>query len=197
MDEIDEMFATVLVSMSEDGKTEGQPKSFPDYPEENPSKAVLIRWLDQWEDDFNTSGYAAIMRGELPHDVARLTERELVEVPESTATDQASVSRRAAVESENARIEFTNKQNKAERIAKITELKNRVASKIKKAMRLTAPIKLQELLDTNALVDEDGNEVANAFDGPAMFKSILKLTQSKHLLGGFRRLKRAIGKQMI
>ena len=148
MDEIDNLFATVLVSMADDGKTESPTKSsFPDYPEENPTKSAAIRWLDTWEDDLNSSGYAAIMRGELPHDVARLTDRELLDVP-AAASDAATVSRRTAIESENARIEFTNKQNKAERIAKVTELKNRVAAKLKKAMRFTAPIKLQELMET-------------------------------------------------
>ena len=66
-----------LMAMAAEAHSETDKKeriTFPDFPGEEPSKRALQRWLDTWDDDLNSSGYAAIMRGELPFDVAKLKE---------------------------------------------------------------------------------------------------------------------------
>ena len=38
----------------------------PEFPTEKPAKNELVKWLDTWKDELNTSGYAALLRGDEP-----------------------------------------------------------------------------------------------------------------------------------
>ena len=61
------IFATIEdTSMPESGKT-----SWPDYPGELPGKTASIKWIEQWTDDFNTSGYASYMEKDIPNKSSR------------------------------------------------------------------------------------------------------------------------------
>ena len=55
---------------NKDGKTE-----WPEFPGEKPTKGQLIKWLETWTDLLGQAGYASIVRGELPPDLAKLAER--------------------------------------------------------------------------------------------------------------------------
>ena len=52
-----------------------------EYPGEKPKKNELIQWVESWEDDINTAGLSTLMRGEMPFEVAKLTERPTITVP--------------------------------------------------------------------------------------------------------------------
>ena len=76
MSYLDEFSKDVLAA--DDGTAPDLGKTFPDFPGEKPSKTKLIDWLDTWEDDLGNAGFSALMRGDIPHDVAKLKDRDLL-----------------------------------------------------------------------------------------------------------------------
>ena len=71
---------------NKDGKTE-----WPEFPGEKPTKGQLIKWLETWTDLLGQAGYASIVRGELPPDLAKLAERDLVDVSKMTEAQKAAI----------------------------------------------------------------------------------------------------------
>ena len=55
---LDEMFTALVADEkeSEHGKS-----SFPDYPDEKPTRPQLVKWLDKWEDSLVTAGYSILL----------------------------------------------------------------------------------------------------------------------------------------
>ena len=112
-------------ALADNGKSAS---AFPDFPGESPPKAQLKTWVETWKDDLQNTGYAPLLRGELPHTLMKLAPRALLPVP--AGSDPADVARRAAVENENAKIAHTNAINKAESDAQLLELKTRMATSV-------------------------------------------------------------------
>jgi len=140
--------------------------SFPDFPGEKPSKLALERWCDAWYEDLCGMGYSAVLRGEEPFELKKLAPRDLLPVPAEPAAA-------ASVAAKNSEIEHSNAVNEAERVARLREIKNRIAQKLKRALRTNAGLKLKKLLTDHA-VHEPGttNVIEDCYDGVAMFKAI-------------------------
>jgi hypothetical protein len=149
-----DLLAEVLVAEQADGITDNNGKSEPNFPGENPSKRELIAWVDTWEDLLNSSGYSALLRGKETFDLKKLAARELL--PYQGGADDA---RKAAIDVQNAAIAHSNEINAAEKHERILELNNRIASKLAKAMRKTAPIKLKKLRADHKAKERDGTEI--------------------------------------
>ena len=63
-------------------------------------------------------------------------------------------------------------------------MRNRLATKIKKAMRLKAPIYLKELMAKHPEKNEAGAVIPDAHDGIAMFKAIKTTTGTEVRVAG-------------
>ena len=164
----DAMFNQVMIA--DDAQADSGKASWPAFPGERPAKQKLIAWIDAWEDDLNTAGFSAILRGELPFECQKLKPRDLLLVP----ADADSL-RVALYAEKNAQITFENEIKKDECDARILECKNRLAAKLKKALRPTAPLLLGRLLAKHGFVDKFGGQelvVPDAYDGVSMFHDI-------------------------
>ena len=120
------LFAVEESALGSHGKS-----SFPDFPGEKPSKLALERWCDTWYEDLSAIGYSAVLRGEDPFELKKLAPRPLLTVPANAAAA-------ASVEAKNADITHSNDTNKKEYDARLREIKNRVAQKLKRALRPNA-----------------------------------------------------------
>ena len=49
--------------------------TFPEFPSEKPTKSQKINWIESWTEDLNNSGYSALLRGEVPFEIAKLADR--------------------------------------------------------------------------------------------------------------------------
>ena len=134
---------------------------FPDFPEEKPSKLALERWCDTWYEDLSTAGFSSVLRGEEPFELKKLAERELLPVP-------ADPSAAASIAAKNEEIKHSNKINKSERECRLREIKNRIAQKIKRALRPKAGLLLKKLLKEHAVKDDDDEVIEDCYDGVAM-----------------------------
>ena len=140
---------------------------------ENPPKNVLVKWIDKWNDALDSAGYSALKRGELPYELTKLVPRAPLPVG-----DPAN----PAIVSQNAAIAHDNEIKKAEKEARLLEYRNRLASKIKAAMRDKAPLRLNKLLAAHPAKKEDGVTIiadAYAYDGVAMWKELSALHSSE------------------
>jgi hypothetical protein len=79
---MDPIFMSAFAAES-DGLAEGEKTSWPDYPDEKPKKVDLILWLEHWKESLIGSGYGALLRHELPYQLAQLAPRLLLDVPVS------------------------------------------------------------------------------------------------------------------
>ena len=140
----------------------GGKASFPEYPGEAPTKSVQITWCETWSEDLIGIGCSALLRGSLPVEIKKLADRVLLPVPADAALA-------ITVNSENARIEHQNKINKMEREEKVREIENRVASKLRRALRPKAPLLLKTLLAASIHVDVTGAAIDDSFNGIEMF----------------------------
>ena len=104
--------------------------SWPDHPGEKPAKVDLKRWIDKWDSNLDSSGYAAPLRGQEPFDWKRLKERKPLPVPRG-----ADAARTASIEAKNDDIRHDNTWKREEKHARALELKNRLSGKLTKAMR--------------------------------------------------------------
>jgi len=147
--------------------------AFPDYPEEKPKKSDLITWVETWEEDMNAIGYAPLFRGDTPYECKDLKPRPTIIIPEDT-----EAGKRLTLETENTRIEHVNEVNKEKLDARLLEMRTRLANKIKKSMRRTAPIQLKKLMAKHKEKDKDGAEIVDAYDGVAMFKELKALSKT-------------------
>ena len=50
---LDPIFNDIYVAHDDDGQADAGKTSFPVFPDEKPTKAQLIKWLDTWTDDCN------------------------------------------------------------------------------------------------------------------------------------------------
>ena len=116
--------------------------SFPEYPGEKPTKLEQITWLDTWKDDLIAGGYGALLRKETPFALAKLLPKSMHDV--TSVTDEA---RKFTLELDNARISSENARNKIEYDSRMVELKNGLASKLKKSLRAKAPLLLKTIED--------------------------------------------------
>ena len=132
----------------------------PEYPREKPSRLELKQWLETWQDTLVSAGFGAVLRKETPYDLAKLKPKEL-----EAAAESDSDATKAAIASENRRIERENKANKVEYDARMRELQNRLAARLIKALRRKAPIKLKDLKDECGHVAADGSVSTDSFDG--------------------------------
>ena len=110
-------------SLGTNGKT-----SFPDYPEENPSKLALQRWCDTWYEDLSTAGYSAVLRGEEPFALKKYAPRALLTVPSAEPG-------KSQIEAKNADIQASNDINLEEKTARLREIHNSIAHRLKRALR--------------------------------------------------------------
>jgi hypothetical protein len=161
-----DLLAEVFVAEQQDGITDIG-KTEPAFPGENPSKRELIDWVETWEDILNTSGYSALLRGKDTFDLKKLAPRELIPYP--VGADDA---RKAAIDLQNSSIKHSNDVNAAEKHERLLELNNRVASKLSKAMRKTAPIKLKKLRAEHKAKELDGTPTADSYMGADMFNKL-------------------------
>ena len=81
MNSIDPIFTDAFAVDTDPAAAEIVKTAFPDFPDEKPSKKDIIKYLDSWEEDLNTAGYGAFLRGETPHQLAKLAPRPLLDVP--------------------------------------------------------------------------------------------------------------------
>ena len=163
---IDPIVSEILVAIEDGGKPEGGKTSYPDYPGEHPSKTLLNEWVDSWSEDLGSGGYSAVLRGELPFEIAKLAPRPPLDIPRS-----ADPARKLHIEAANDRIVETNAINKTESDARLKEIKVRIASKIIHAMRRAAPIALDALKSKHQMKDEH-DVLIDAYDGVAMFNEL-------------------------
>ena len=173
----DAMFNEVM--LADDVTADSGKAAWPPFPGEKPSKQKLISWLDSWEDDLNTGGFAALLRDEIPFDCQKLKPRPLIPVPLD-----ADPVRAASYAEKNAQIQYENDLKRDELDARVLECKNRLAAKLKKAFRQTAPLLLGRLLAAHAIVDViDGVElqVPDAYDGVAMFRDIKAMLNAREV----------------
>jgi hypothetical protein len=162
----------VLVADEASGGTTASGKaSFPEFPEEKPAKNKLVTWLDTWQEDLTAAGYSTLLRGEEPFELAKLRPRPLLPVPADAAA-------KIAVDNENARITYQNDTNKIEYDTRLIEMKNRLASKIQRALRPKAPLLLSKLMTAHAAKDGMGAVIANTYDGVAMWTELAALRTS-------------------
>ena len=164
---IDPIVKDILVATEDSGKPEGGKTSYPDYPCENPSKTQKTEWIDTWDEDLQASGFSALLRGELPFEIAKLSERPAITIPEGTDPARAAV-----LATENDRIATANAVNKLEAESRTKEIRVRVAAKINRALRKTAPLLLSQLQKAHRLKDASGTEIADAYDGVEMFLAL-------------------------
>ena len=152
-----------------DGTTEDGKKDLPAFPGEKPAKSQLLDWCDLWEDSLKSNGFSAQLRGNEPFEIKKLQER-----PRMTVPADADAGRKAAIDSKNADIDHTNAINLEEKEARLLEIQSRLVGKLSKAMRNTAPIKLDKLLSEHKYVDTMGTPVPDAYNGVNMFLAICK-----------------------
>ena len=145
--------------------------SFTEFPGENPTKVQLEEWIEAWDEDMNQAGFGAFTRDELPYDVAKLVARPLLPLP--TEADKI-----AAVTVKNSEITYHNNVLKIEQEGKLIEIKNRLASRVAKAMKKTAKLRLQALQTKHVLKKSDGTAIKGSFDGDAMYKELRALVDS-------------------
>ena len=165
--------------LADDVTADSGKAAWPPFPGEKPSKQKLISWLDSWEDDLNTGGFAALLRDEIPFDCQKLKPRPLIPVPLD-----ADPVRAASYAEKNAQIQYENDLKRDELDARVLECKNRLAAKLKKALRPTAPLLLSRLLAAHAIVDViDGVklQVPDAYDGVAMFRDIKAMLNAREV----------------
>ena len=136
------------------------------YPREKPGKDELKKWLATWKDDLGMAGYGPLTRGETPYELAKLRPIGL-----ETAAAGDSDATKAAIDAENRRTQRENAKNKLEYDARMREIQNRLASKLMKALRKTAPIKLKSVTAKCGHVDA-GVMSTESFDGVAMWKML-------------------------
>ena len=148
-------------SLGTNGKT-----SFPDYPEENPSKLALQRWCDTWYEDLSTAGYSAVLRGEEPFALKKYAPRALLTVP-------ADEPGKSHIEAKNADIQASNDINLEEKTARLREIHNSIAHRLKRALRPRAGLLLKTLLKKH-IVKDSGTDIPDCYDGVAMFKELRK-----------------------
>ena len=167
------------VMLADDVTADSGKAAWPPFPGEKPSKQKLISWLDSWEDDLNTGGFAALLRDEIPFDCQKLKPRPLIPVPLD-----ADPVRAASYAEKNAQIQYENDLKRDELDARVLECKTRLAAKLKKAFRPTAPLLLSRLLAAHAIVDViDGVklQVPDAYDGVAMFRDIKAMLNAREV----------------
>ena len=133
---------------------------FPAFPGEDPPKSELIEWLETWNDSLKNAGYSALLRGQDPYEVKNLIQRDLITVPE-----ESDAAKKAMIETKNEEIKHANMVNKELKDSKLLEMRVRVATKISKAMRASAPLRLGRLQKAHQEKDSSGAGIADAFDG--------------------------------
>ena len=138
-------------------------------------------WVDTWREDLTAGGYGALTRGQVPYEIAKLMDRDLVPVPAVDPGIQAAVAK-------NLEITYLNKVMRVDREGKITELRQRFAMELSRALRPKAKNKLKTLLSKHSVkiggVVQDG-----CYDGEAMWKDIVAglaagLNKHDHVLLG-------------
>ena len=100
--------------------------------------------------------------------MAKLVARPLLPVP-------TEVEKQAAVLVKNSEITYQNSVIKIEQQGKLIEIKNRLASRIAKAMNKTAKLRLQALQAKHGLTAADGTVIRGSFDGDSMYKELKAL----------------------
>ncbi|KAL1510525.1 hypothetical protein AB1Y20_006828 [Prymnesium parvum] len=82
--------------------TSSSHSSTPDFPEEDPPKEALDKWVDAWDAYAATNGYAPMLQGRDPPSVIQFTERDLSLIP--ALPSEAGASAVAAREALRAQI---------------------------------------------------------------------------------------------
>ena len=141
---------------SVDGK-DGKADSFPNHPGETPTRALHKRWAERWRADLSsTAGFSSLMRGDLPIEIKKLADRDLI--PEPSGGN-------VTIAMSNENIKHQNMLNKIKRDARLDEIKNRMAARIITAMRPKAPLRLKKLMDKHQKTDSAGNKIDNSTTG--------------------------------
>ena len=139
--------------------------SWPEFPEENPTKIAAKKWIEAWRDDITTIGYSPLLRGEDHYELTKYAVRPTLAVP-------ADEPGKSTIEAKNAEIVHTNNVNTEEKNHRLREMKNRLASRLRRSLRPRAGLRLDKLLKAHAAKDSSGNDIPDCFDGIAMFKDL-------------------------
>ena len=137
-------------------------ESLPVHPGEKPAKAAHKKWAKKWRADLSARRFGPLLRGEMPFEIKKLTDRAEIVHPDPAHPTPSIVA-------ENAKIKHQNDLNKVERDARLDELKNMVASLLQSAMQETAPLRLAELQKKYQIKDSGGAAIDHSYDGVAMF----------------------------
>ena len=139
--------------------------TFPTHPGEKPSKVAHVKWIKKFKNDLIGIGYAAPLRGELPFEIKKLADRDLIPAPADPAAPGA-----ASITIQNATIAHQNKLNKTEREARMDEMQNRLAARLATAMEIKAPLRLGRLKTKHQRKTTSGDLIPDSYDGIAMFR---------------------------
>ena len=150
-----------------------------DFPGEDPPRAKLRDWLDQWDDNLKSIGYNNLLidrmlpaleelapRPLLAEDGGRDAEGNLIPLdPKSLAT----------IIVENSRIKDLNARNAAKQVSHLNEYRSRLAARLQRALRPKAPILLKKLeTDEYCNLDVNGEIILGSYNGVAMYKTLKK-----------------------
>ena len=121
---MESIFASTHNTLTDNGLSEGVKDGKPDtpvHPGEKPSKVAHKKWAATWRASLTTLGYGSFLRGDVPVDIKKLADRELLAVGEPVNT---------AIVAKNADITYMNTQNKMQREAMLIEYKNKAFAKL-------------------------------------------------------------------
>ena len=54
--------------------------AFADFPGEKPGKAALKRWIENWSNDLDNTGYSAFMRHEIPFELQKFEPQAIIDL---------------------------------------------------------------------------------------------------------------------
>ncbi|KAL1520682.1 hypothetical protein AB1Y20_022251 [Prymnesium parvum] len=154
------------------GPTSSPQSSTPDFPEEDPPKEALDRWIDAWDAYAATNGYAPMLQGRDPPSVIQFTERDLSAIP--ALPSEAGASAVAAREALRAQILHDNAIKRKQRLDTLCDHRHRFALLLIMHLRPRAGLRLQRLLSSHLVSGKVGASDA-VYDGIAMYLELGQL----------------------
>mmetsp|Transcript_12798 Transcript_12798/g.19222 ORF Transcript_12798/g.19222 Transcript_12798/m.19222 type:complete len:354 (-) Transcript_12798:6-1067(-) len=152
--------------------TSSPSSSTPDFPEEDPTKEALDKWIDAWDAYAATNGYAPMLQGRDPPSVIQFTERDLSHIP--ALPPDAGASAIAAREALRAQVIHDNAIKRAQRLDTLCDHRHRFALLLIVHLRPRAGLRLQRLLASHIVSGTVGGNDA-LYDGIAMYQELRAL----------------------
>ncbi|KAL1511212.1 hypothetical protein AB1Y20_006026 [Prymnesium parvum] len=166
-------FASDVVGAS---PTSSPHSSTPDFPEEDPTREALDKWIDAWDAYAATNGYAPMLQGRDPPSVIQFTERDLTLIP--ALPPDAGASAIAAREALRAQVIHDNSIKSKQRADTLCDHRHRFALLLIVHLRPRAGLRLQRLLSAHIVSGTVGASDA-LYDGIAMYLELRALRAAR------------------